>query len=102
MGTMREDIFVTGDARYIGSHCCDYDAEDGSCIRDFIHVSDLPEVHILYLEKLFEDHSSEFINIGTGRGFSVPQTIHISSQITGKNIPFEVVGRRSTYFDRLQ
>lgn len=72
----------------------DYDTEDGSCIRDFIHVSDLAKAHILALEKLFDGHSSEFINIGTGRGFSVLQTIRVSSKITGKNIPFEVVGRR--------
>jgi len=72
----------------------DYDTEDGSCIRDYIHVSDLADAHVLALEKLLEGHQSEFINLGTGKGYSVLQVIGTASKITRIDISYEVTNRR--------
>eukprot|EP01043_Picozoa_sp_COSAG02_P109344 COSAG02_NODE_45417_length_357_cov_0.906977_2_plen_76_part_00 len=49
----------------------DYDTPDGSCIRDYIHVQDLADAHVLALAYLFEGGSSQVMNCGYGRGFSV-------------------------------
>jgi UDP-glucose 4-epimerase len=72
----------------------DYETADGSCIRDYIHVSDLADAHILALEKLMDGSSSDFINLGTGSGFSVLQSIETASRVTGKNIPHIAADRR--------
>jgi UDP-glucose-4-epimerase GalE len=72
----------------------DYDTEDGSCIRDYIHVTDLADAHVLALEKLLAGHKSDFINLGTGQGYSVLQVIDTASRVTGRKIPFEAIARR--------
>ena len=72
----------------------DYDTEDGSCIRDYIHVTDLADAHILALEKLVSGHKSDFINLGTGQGYSVLQVIDTASRITECKIPYEATTRR--------
>lgn len=72
----------------------DYDTADGTCVRDYIHVSDLADAHVLALERLMNGHGSDFINLGTGSGFSVLQTIEKASQVTGKKIPYTFAERR--------
>jgi UDP-glucose 4-epimerase len=72
----------------------DYETADGSCIRDYIHVSDLADAHILALEKLMDGCSSDFINLGTGTGFSVLQSIETASRVTGTEIPHIATDRR--------
>ena len=72
----------------------DYDTDDGSCIRDYIHVTDLADAHVLALERLLQGHESEFINLGTGQGYSVFQVIETASKITGVNISYDVTERR--------
>jgi len=72
----------------------DYDTVDGTCVRDFIHVSDLADAHVLALEQLLKGHTSDFINLGTGSGFSVLQTIDEASKVTGKKIPYTITERR--------
>ena len=72
----------------------DYDTEDGSCIRDYIHVTDLAGAHVLALEKLMDGGSSDYINLGTGKGFSVLEAITLTQKITGKNIAYTVTERR--------
>ena len=72
----------------------DYDTDDGSCIRDYIHVTDLADAHVLALEKLLAGHKSDFINLGTGQGYSVLQVIDTASRITECEIPFEAIERR--------
>ena len=72
----------------------DYDTEDGSCVRDYIHVTDLAAAHVLALEKLLAGHKSDFINLGTGQGYSVRQVIDTASRITGREIPYEATARR--------
>lgn len=82
----REKIKIFGD---------DYDTPDGSCIRDYIHVTDLAEAHILAIQRLHEGGSSSVYNLGNGKGFSVKEVIKVSRRVTGKPIPAEVARRRA-------
>ena len=72
----------------------DYDTDDGSCIRDYIHVTDLADAHILALEKLRQGSRGDCINLGIGNGYSVLEVIRTAETVTGRPIPFEVVQRR--------
>ncbi|MED5012174.1 UDP-glucose 4-epimerase GalE, partial [Geobacillus stearothermophilus] len=78
----REEISVFGD---------DYDTPDGTCIRDYIHVLDLVDAHVLALEKLRNGASSDVYNLGNGNGFSVKEVIEAARQVTGHPIPARVV-----------
>ena len=80
----RESIKVFGD---------DYPTPDGTCIRDYIHVSDLAQAHILALYAL--DKGSRRYNLGNGLGFSVMEVIQACRDVTGHPIPAEIVGRRA-------
>ncbi|WP_316571657.1 UDP-glucose 4-epimerase GalE [Neobacillus sp. YIM B06451] len=82
----REAISIFGD---------DYDTEDGTCIRDYIHVEDLIDAHILALRYLQNGGGSEIINLGSGQGFSVKEMIEAARKVTGHEIPAKVVPRRS-------
>ena len=59
----------------------DYETEDGSCTRDYVHVLDLAEVHLIALEKLFQGITGNY-NVGTGKGTSVLETIRICEEVT--------------------
>ena len=72
----------------------DYDTPDGSCIRDYIHVTDLADAHILALQRLLDGAQSSCYNLGTGQGFSVLEVIEHARQITGQNIRAENTDRR--------
>jgi UDP-glucose 4-epimerase len=72
----------------------DYPTPDGTCIRDFIHVSDLAEAHLLALDAL-EKHDRLILNLGNGRGFSVREVIESARRVTGHPIPAEVHPRRA-------
>jgi UDP-glucose 4-epimerase len=64
----------------------DYPTPDGTCLRDYIHVCDLADAHILGLEYLLNDGASDFFNLGNGNGFSVKEVIATAEQVTGKKI----------------
>jgi UDP-glucose 4-epimerase len=64
----------------------DYPTPDGTCLRDYIHVSDLAQAHILGLEYLLQGGKSEAFNLGNGNGFSVRQVIETARQVTGREI----------------
>ena len=72
----------------------DYATPDGSCIRDYIHVSDLADAHLIAAQKLLNENYCGIINIGRGQGFSVKQVMDTISEVLGKNINYEVVDRR--------
>lgn len=72
----------------------DYDTPDGTCIRDYIHVSDLAEAHILAVESLLNGGPSGAFNAGTGAGHSVFQVIGAIEQVTGRKVPYQVGARR--------
>ncbi len=73
----------------------DYDTHDGTCIRDYIHVSDLARAHILALDYLLRGGESEVFNLGNGVGFTVKEIIDVARAVTGHPIPAAEVGRRA-------
>jgi UDP-glucose 4-epimerase len=79
----RDKIAIYGD---------DYDTPDGTCIRDYIHLLDLAQAHILALQVLEE--GSRVYNLGNGRGFSVKEVVATARQVTGHPIPADVAARR--------
>ena len=81
----REKLGIFGD---------DYPTFDGTCIRDYIHISDLADAHIKALESLRAGANSNFYNLGNGNGFSVKQVIETVAKVTGRNVNYEVVPRR--------
>jgi UDP-glucose 4-epimerase len=82
----RDKIMIFGD---------DYKTEDGTCIRDYIHVSDLARAHLLSLKRLENGGESAIFNLGNGKGFSVKQVIEVSRKVTGEEIKTEIVSRRA-------
>ncbi|MEH2194838.1 MAG: UDP-glucose 4-epimerase GalE [Nostoc sp.] len=72
----------------------DYPTPDGTCIRDYIHVNDLADAHILGLEYLLKGGNSEVFNLGNGSGFSVREVIAAAEQVTGTSIAVEERDRR--------
>lgn len=72
----------------------DYDTRDGTCIRDYIHVTDLARAHVLALEYLVKNEKSLTVNLGTEKGTTVKEIIDAARRITGKEIPAEDVERR--------
>ncbi len=72
----------------------DYPTPDGTCIRDYIHVSDLAQAHILAVESLMSGAASNQFNVGTGAGFSVLQVIQAVEKVSGKKVPYNVGPRR--------
>ena len=82
----REKISIFGD---------DYPTKDGTCIRDYIHVRDLAEAHLLALKHLEETGESGIFNLGSGDGYSVKEIIDTARRITGREIPAKVEPRRA-------
>jgi len=75
----------------------DYNTPDGTCIRDFINVVDLAKAHVIAIERMLENKSDEDVeifNLGTGRGLSVLELIHVFEKVTGKPLNYKIVGRR--------
>jgi len=72
----------------------DYSTPDGTCIRDYIHVSDLADAHLASLEYLSQGGESEIFNLGNGKGFSVKEVIKTVKKVSGKNISTRIAGRR--------
>ncbi|HEY9734835.1 MAG TPA: UDP-glucose 4-epimerase GalE [Trichocoleus sp.] len=72
----------------------DYPTEDGTCVRDYIHVTDLAQAHVLGLKYLQQGGESEVFNLGNGSGFSVRQVIEAAREVTGRDIPVVESERR--------
>ena len=81
----RSEITIFGD---------DYDTPDGSCVRDYIHVLDLADVHLKALEYLLEGGESDAFNVGTGHGYSVKQIIDVVKSVTGVDFKVKLGDRR--------
>ncbi len=85
---VREQLSVFGD---------DYNTPDGSCIRDFINVVDLAKAHVASINRMLENKSDdkvEIFNLGTGKGVSVLELIHVFEEVTGKPLNYKISGRR--------
>ena len=72
----------------------DWDTRDGTCIRDYIHVSDLAKAHVMVLEYIAGKNKNLTLNLGTGNGITVTEMLDSARRITGKKIDAEYVGRR--------
>lgn len=75
----------------------DYNTPDGSCIRDYIYVVDLAKAHVKAVERMLSGTALdqvEVFNLGTGRGLSVLEILNTFMQVTGVNVPYQIVGRR--------
>lgn len=83
-----------GQRETIDVYGSDYPTKDGTCIRDYIHVSDLAEAHVLALEHLGRGGGSRIYNLGSEQGFSVRQVINQAKEITGVDFPVREVVRR--------
>ncbi len=81
----RESISVFGN---------DYDTDDGTCVRDYIHIVDLCSAHLLSSELLLKEERSQRFNLGNGNGYSINQVIEVAKRITGKQIKIEQADRR--------
>lgn len=82
----REHIYIFGD---------DYNTKDGTCIRDYIHVTDLAQAHILAVKYLRNGGNSDVFNLGNGIGFSVKEVIETARKVTGHPIPAQISPRRA-------
>ena len=82
----RDKIYMFGD---------DYPTEDGTCVRDYIHVMDLASAHYKALEHLREGNNSDIFNLGNGNGYSVKEVIETTRKVTSHPIPAEVKERRA-------
>ena len=83
-----------GQRPYISIYGDDYDTPDGTCIRDYIHVSDLAQAHILAVDYLLGGGKNDVFNLGNGVGFSVKEVIECARKVTGHEIPEVVAPRR--------
>lgn len=72
----------------------DYPTPDGTCIRDYIHVLDLAQGHVLSLDALLNRGESHLVNLGTGRGSSVLEVLGAYGDVLGRELPHRIVGRR--------
>ena len=72
----------------------DYETLDGTCIRDYIHVNDLCQAHLLALHYMDKNSGAHAYNLGNGKGFSVLEVINAASEVVGKKVKYEMVGRR--------
>jgi UDP-glucose 4-epimerase len=87
---------AAGEASHVQIFGQDYPTPDGTCIRDFVHVRDLAEAHLLALEATGEgDPSLEVYNLGSAAGFSVREVVEAARRVTGRAIPARVLKRRS-------
>jgi UDP-glucose 4-epimerase len=73
----------------------DYDTEDGTCIRDYIHVMDLAQAHYLAVKKLRQTEDSGIYNLGNGKGFSVKEVLNTCEKVTQRSIEAEIAPRRT-------
>ncbi|MDP7061532.1 MAG: UDP-glucose 4-epimerase GalE [Planctomycetota bacterium] len=86
LGLLKEELEVFG---------TDWDTADGTCIRDYIHVSDLAEAHVLALDHLFDGKPSTVLNLGTGRGYSVLEILKAVEAATGTELNWKAAPRRA-------
>jgi UDP-glucose 4-epimerase len=80
----REKVFIFGD---------DYETPDGTCIRDYVHVTDLSTAHIKALDYLVKEGTSNRFNLGSGKGYSVKEIIEAARRVTGHPIPCDIKER---------
>ena len=73
----------------------DYETPDGTCVRDYVHVSDVADAHVLAAEHLVNGKQSQILNLGTGRGYSVQDIVNLVKKVTGQDVTFRYESRRA-------
>lgn len=86
---------IAGKRPALTIHGDDYDTPDGTCIRDYVHVCDLVDAHVLGLQWLLAGKGSRVFNLGTGTGFSVREVMDQSKIVTNRKVPYEIGPRRA-------
>jgi len=86
---------ATGERQNIKIFGTDYPTQDGTCVRDYVHVSDLAQAHLLALEALMAGKNSAIYNLGNNKGYSVREVIEVARKVTGHPIPVEESARRA-------
>jgi UDP-glucose 4-epimerase len=84
-----------GKRAFISVYGDDYETPDGTCIRDYLHVTDLADAHLLAVNHLRQGGESNVYNLGSGSGFSVKQVIEAAREVTGHSIPAVIQARRA-------
>ena len=84
-----------GKREYISIFGNDYETKDGTCVRDYIHVNDLAQAHILAMEYLRKGNDSNIFNLGNGVGFTVKEVVETARKVTGHPIPAKEEPRRA-------
>jgi len=87
-------LFLLGKKKKFEIFGMDFPTNDGTAVRDYIHVTDLAKAHVLSLKKLLKPSRSEFINLGTNKGYSVLEIINKTEEITGKKVLYTESPRR--------
>jgi UDP-glucose 4-epimerase len=87
-------LFLLGKKKEFSLYGNDYSTPDGTAIRDYIHVTDLAKAHVLALKKLAEHNNSEFINLGSNKGYSVMEVIDKVEAVTGEKISYTTKPKR--------
>lgn len=82
-------LFLLGEKKGFDLYGTDFPTEDGTAVRDYIHVTDLARAHVLALQRLLESSRSEFINLGTNTGYSVLEIIKKTEAITGEKVLYK-------------
>ncbi|PRY91645.1 UDP-glucose 4-epimerase GalE [Donghicola tyrosinivorans] len=85
---------IAGKRPALTIHGTDYDTPDGTCVRDYVHVMDLVQAHVLGVKWLLDGKGSRVFNLGTGDGFSVREVIDHSRTVTNREVPFDEGPRR--------
>ena len=85
---------ASGRKKHIEIFGDDYPTQDGTCVRDYVHVMDIVEAHMLAMENLVNTNKSQVFNIGNSKGFSVKQIIQMTKEITKVDIPVKILARR--------
>jgi len=86
---------ATANGRELQVFGSDYPTEDGTCIRDYIHVNDLADAHVLALQRLMDGGDSLAVNLGTGKGYSVLAVLQTVEKVTGKPVRRKMSARRA-------
>ena len=84
-----------GQREFISIFGGDYPTKDGTCVRDYIHVTDLAQAHILAAQYLMDGGKSDVFNLGNGVGFTVKEVVEVARAVTGHPIPARIVERRA-------
>jgi UDP-glucose 4-epimerase len=72
----------------------DFPTPDGTAVRDYIHVTDLAEAHVLALKKLLEAPGSDSLNLGASQGYSVLEVVKKAEEVTGRKVPYQARPQR--------